>query len=168
MLARGPGSDCAYTAWVGGLCPLPQECLGTCLASPGPHPASPPSTCPTKNRQASSTPESLGFWPAVVLPAVLGGRMFGRLLAIPLWARSSEQVCTGPSGPPALHSVGWGPVAGGRGRSGPVAELQAQPAVLRWSPVAAATGVGGAGQVEQAGGQARDEKALHGWHKGCL
>lgn len=38
--------------------------------------------------------------------------MFGSLSATPLWARSSEQVCIGPSRPPALCSVGWGPVAG--------------------------------------------------------
>lgn len=53
--------------------------------------------------------------------------MFERLSAIPLWARSSEQVCIRPSRPPALPSAGWGPGAGRQGSAGPTAELQARP-----------------------------------------
>lgn len=49
-----------------------------------------------------------------------------------------------------------------------MAEVQASLGPPHWWPVAAATAVGGAGQVERAGGQGRDEKALHGSHKGRL
>lgn len=110
--------------------------------------------CPTKGRQASPTPESLGFRLAVVRPAALGGSGFGRLLAAPPPAGGSEQVCSRPHRPLARCSLGWGPEqAGGKG---------AACCPPCGSPVATATEVGGAGQAERAGGQGRDEKALHG------
>lgn len=72
--------------------------------------------CPTKGRQASPTPESLGFRLAVVRPAALGGSGFGRLLAAPPPAGGSEQVCSRPHRPLARCSLGWGPEqAGGEG-----------------------------------------------------
>lgn len=49
------------------------------------------------------------------------------------------------------------------GREGVALWLRSRPGCSppHWSPVAAATGAGGTGQVERAGGQGRDEKALH-------
>ena len=162
--ARGAGSDCAHTAWVGGLRLPPQERLGTasCLAAAGPHLASPPESPPRVLPRAGrpAPPRSLwgSGWLWFALPLWEGGGSGGSWPPHPR-LEAQSRCAAGPTGPrpaaPWAGVLGWGPEqAGGEGAA-------CCPPCR--SPMATATEVaGGAGQAERAGGQGRDEKALHG------
>lgn len=72
------------------------------------------------------------------------------------------------AGSPCRCSAAGGPEQAGR--EGAALWLRARPDLLPSLLVSCgrATGAGGAGQVERAGGQGGDEKALHGPHKDRL
>lgn len=153
--ARRAGPDCASAAWAGGLRPPPQECLGGSLVF-GVSWISPGLT-----------------WPH--LPPCLLTRADRPTLPWRLWVLAScPSSC--PSGRRMRGPAAPCPLLGGQrvlqraGQEGVALWLRSRPGCCppHRSPVAAAPGAGGTGRVERAGGQGRDEKALHSLHKGRL
>lgn len=153
--ARRAGPDCASAAWAGGLRPPPQECLGGSLVfgvswiSPGltwPH--LPPCLLTTADRPTLP-------WRLWVLASCPSSCPSGRRMR-------------GPAAPCPL--LGGQRVLQRAGQEGVALWLRSRPGCCppHRSPVAAAPGAGGTGRVERAGGQGRDEKALHSLHKGRL
>lgn len=110
-------------------------------------------------------PAVFGVWLSFFLPVWEGGCLGGS--QPPHSGLEAPSRCVQGLAGPCLCSVGRGPVQAGR--EGVALWLRSGPSLLPSLVTArTATGVGGAGQAEQAGGQGRDEKALHGGHKGCL
>lgn len=144
--ARGVGSDCAHTAWVGGLRLPPQERLGTAsrLAAAGPHltspPESPPCVLPRAGRPAP--PRSLwgSGWLWFALPLWEGAGSGGSWPPHPR-LEAQSRCAAGPTGPwPAAPWAGVLSRQAGRERPAALPAGRSCPQLPRWGEQARLSG----------------------------